>query len=146
MINHLEQEFEVSKLFANIYVSLHILCDRANEFFNVNQSLYIWHTLHRFGYENCMVIFTLADPNFHFDKDLQFVGIENFDHIFLYVKVIGNLQFAQMGSHLDISYTINIVAKFASCLHKNHYVAIKRIFNILQGLSTLLYGIMETHI
>jgi hypothetical protein len=36
MINHLEQEFEVSKLFANIYVSLHILCDRANEFFNVN--------------------------------------------------------------------------------------------------------------
>jgi hypothetical protein len=48
----------------------------------------------------------------------------------LYVKVIGRLQFAQMGSHPDISYTINIVAKFASCPHKNHYVVIKRIFNL----------------
>ncbi len=36
-----------------------------------------------------------------------------------------------MGSHLDFSYIVNIVAKFASCPHKNHCVAVERIFKYL---------------
>jgi hypothetical protein len=36
-----------------------------------------------------------------------------------------------MGNHFDIFYIVNIVAKFAFCPHKNHYVAVKRIFEYL---------------
>jgi hypothetical protein len=36
-----------------------------------------------------------------------------------------------MGSCLDIYYAINIVAKFASCPYKNHYVTVERIFKYL---------------
>jgi hypothetical protein len=38
-----------------------------------------------------------------------------------------------MGSRPDISYAVNTVAKFVSYPHKNHYVAVKRIFKYLAG-------------
>ena len=139
LIKYMELKFEITRSSADLYVGLYIHHDRPCKLLYVNQSIYIKRTLAKFGFSGCTPMSTPADPNIKLDS----TPAPHQDVPFSYSGAVGSLQFPQMGSHPDISYAMNTVAKFASQPQQPHYLAVARIFRYLAGtinLSICYYG------
>jgi hypothetical protein len=89
----------------------------------MDQSIYIYRIIAKFGYENCSPVSRPADLNVHLDNTLT-------DHpnpTYSYSAVVDSLQFPQMVSRPNLSYAVNNVAKFSSNSQHQHYLAVGHI-------------------
>jgi hypothetical protein len=63
IISDLQKEFDITFGEAGCYVGLRITRDRVNRTLYLDQTRYMFHIGHRFGYDHCHRVSTPADPN-----------------------------------------------------------------------------------
>ena len=134
MIQHLEENFSITKSSGDLYVGLHIYQDTKKCLIFINETLYLRRIISTFGFSSCAPVSTPADPNVQLDSSLAPVT----EAPFSYAAAVDSLMFTQTLTRPDINFAINTVAaQFLSHPQQLHYQAVRRIFRYLAGTINL---------
>ena len=125
----MEDRFEITQSSADLYVGLHIHQSVDRRTIYVNQSIYLHRILLRFGFADCHIISTPADPNLQLDDTSDPPDAVAFG----YSAAVGCLIFAQTLTRPDISFAVSRVAQFSANPQRPHYQAVSRIYRYLAG-------------
>lgn len=132
VLDYMEGAFEITKGLAEIFVGLHITRDRDQRLIHLDQRRYLERVLQRFNHENCNPVVVPADPNSA--TELVITSPTATDVVtWPYRECIGCLQFASIGTRMDISYAVSNAAKFSSRPNATHVSAVKRILRYIRG-------------
>jgi hypothetical protein len=128
IISDLQKEFDITFGEAGCYVGLRITRDRVNRTLYLDQTRYIFHIVHRFGYDHCHPVSTRADPNVQLHS--TFNADQEVEADFPYQEMVDCLMFAMVGTRPDISYAVGIVSKYSEpetdslyCCSSNHAIS-----------------------
>src|SRR5260370_27604502 len=110
---------------ASWILGIHIHHDIQNGTLFIEQLQYLKGALLHYGMAGCTPVSTPLPPNSQFqpatpDKHAEVSS-------YPYLKAIGSLMYAAMGTHLDISYTIQSLMPFASNFGHTHINGIKHV-------------------
>lgn len=118
----------------------HCLGMRINQYSNgvsIDQEHYIEQILERFGLSDCNSLSTPMKPN----ENLTVVEMtqEEIDQMrnVPYQEAIGCLMYLSQCTRPDISYAVNVLSRFNSNPHLNHWLSVKRVFRYLRGTSKM---------
>ncbi len=123
IISDLEKEFDITFREAGCYVGLRITRDRVNRTLYLDQTRYMFHIVHRFGYDHCHPVSTPADPNVQLHS--TFNADQEVEAGFPYQEMVGCLMFAMVGTRPDISYAIGIVSKYSQSPKRIHCTVVR---------------------
>ena len=129
LINELSKVFIVKDL-GPIQSYLGIQITRDNKSMFLDQKDYISKILKRFKMEDSKSALTPIDTKFNAEKYNEQASKED---IHWYQSAIGSLLYASLGTRPDITFTINLLGRFASNPGPAHITAAKRVFRYLKG-------------
>ena len=118
----------------HIIVRIQILQDQTHHRITIHQGAYIRCILDHFGMAN---LDTIAMPMDNNSKLVNATEEDLFEHPTLYWEAIGALLYASMGTRPDITYAVQTLSQFASKPSKDHWWAVKRVLQYLQGTKDL---------
>ncbi len=100
---------------------------------------YIDSIPHCYGFDDCKPIFLPIDPNNRLSSAQSPSTIEEFArmHNVPCHKAVGLLMYASLGTHPDITYTMQAISWFSTKPDPAHWGAVKRKFHYLKGLKDL---------
>jgi Reverse transcriptase (RNA-dependent DNA polymerase) len=132
---------ELSKIFIiknlgliQSYLGIEITRDKNTTI--LNQRDYLIKVLKRFKMYDSKPISTPIDSKF---QPIKYTEIASKEDIYWYQSAIGSLLYAALGTRPDITFTVNILGRFASNPSPIHITAMKRLFRYIKG--HLNYGI-----
>lgn len=134
LFEKLKNEFEISVLDGNFFVSLQIRRNREKKILHVSQQTYAEKVLERFAMLDCHPISVPADPSSNLAK---FEG--KLDEKFPYRELVGSLMYLAVGTRPDIAYIVSKLSQFLEHPSVEHWNAAKRVLKYLKG--TVNYGI-----
>ena len=138
--NHLKTEFEMKDL-GKTKFCLGLQLEHLPSGILVHQSAYIQKILEKFNMDKAypsktpMVVRSLdrdKDPFRPKGDDEEVLGPE-----FPYLSAIGALMYLANCTRPDISFAVNLLARFSASPTKRHWVGVKNIFRYLQGTKDL---------
>ena len=100
----------------------------------IHQTEYIHHLLEEYGLSDCHPVHLPMDPNHPFLKDedvAKLVPIDNLSTV--YPKIIGELLYLSLCTHLDIAHAVQHLSQFISRPTSRLYAVAKRILHYLAG-------------
>jgi hypothetical protein len=105
----------------------------------LSQWSYIDVSLHRFRFEDFKPISMPMDPSTHLTSDQSPKSTAEIAHMATipYKEAVGTLMYARLGTHLDITYAIQVLSKFSKDPGEAHWEAVKRVFCYLKGTREL---------
>ncbi len=120
-------------------MGLRIIHDRAHWQLVLDQEEYISHVLSQFGYHN--VILVSIDADFNIVLSIGTTQNDVVDDKFPYRDIVGELQFASIGTHLDITYVVSMATKFSFAPKTIHFNVIHKIWNTWKPLQALVVSL-----
>lgn len=128
---------------AGCYVGLRITRRRdTNEIF-LDQTHYLTKLVCRFGFHDSIPPSVPADP--HTSLSLLSSDASSSTSPFPYQTIVVYLQFACIGTRPDLSYAVNVAAKFSAHPSPAHYNALCRILKYLAGTLDLGLSFSGNH-
>jgi len=97
---------------------------------HINQIKYLKEMLKCFQMEECKPIGVLLDPKVKLQKNAN--GNDE-SKGFPYQQTIGSLMYAMLCTRPDLAYPISVLSQHMANPNMEHWMAIKRIFQYLQG-------------
>ena len=124
----LKSTFDVTINEPNIYVGMQIERNRSERTITVTQSGYIQRVLERFGMHDSKAASSPIDPTIKLAR-----GGEDERFECPYREIIGCLNYASIIARPDITYAVNVLARFSNCPNHEHWNAAKRVLRYLRG-------------
>ena len=109
ILDSMDKTFSNTRGPAGCYVGLRITRHQDTHEIFLDQTHFLTKLVCKFGFHNFVPLFVPTDPHTH----LCFPSFEecSFDPNFPYQTIVGCLQFACIGTRLDLSYAVNVAAK-----------------------------------
>lgn len=128
-LSSLRQRFEITSHKPSCYVGLEIKRNRESKEIYINQQGYISRMLRRFGMEDCKALTSPMECT----RELYEEPVLDDKKRFPYREAIGSLNYIALISRPDISYAVNVLARFSNSPSEVHWNAVKRIMRYLKG-------------
>jgi len=127
----LSRKFEMKDLGnLHFFLGMEVERDRAQHLFYINQIGYFKEIFKCFRMEDCKAIGVPLDPKTKLkkneNKDVEMVKVP-------YQQVVGSLTYAVLCTRPNLAYPISMVNQHMANPNVKHWIAIKRIFQYLQG-------------
>lgn len=108
--------------------------NRNEKTIELDQEIYIWEILKRFGMADCKATCTPSDTNTKLSINMpgDDATMEELKKI-PYQEAVGSLLYLAQGTRPDIAFAINDVSRFNANYNMAHWKAVKRIFRYLRG-------------
>ena len=132
----LSKQFAIKDLgVAKQILGMRIIRDKANGTLKLSQSEYVKKVLSRFNMNETKPVSTPLDSHFKLSKEQSPKTEEERDYMskVTYVSAIGSLMYAMVCTRLDIAHAVEVVSRFMSRPGKQHWEAVKWIFEISEG-------------
>jgi hypothetical protein len=127
----LQNRFQMTDLGpAHLYLGMQITRDRQKGTLTLDQKKYIEIVLERFNMTECNSVATPMETGL---KLIHRTDKASPKEINDYQKLIGCLEYAAMATRPDVTYSVHILAQFASNPDSSHYNAAKRVLRYLKG-------------
>jgi hypothetical protein len=127
----LSRKFEMKDLGdLHFFLGMEVERDRAQRLLYINQIGYLKEILKRFRMEDCKAIGVPLDPKTKLKKNV------NMDDEMVkvpYQQAVGSLIYAMLCTRPDLAYPISVVSQHMANPSLEHWVAVKCIFQYLQG-------------
>jgi hypothetical protein len=113
--------------------------DRTQGMISLSQCLYIDTSLHVFGLEDTKPLSIPMDPSTHLTSDLSPKSTVDVAHMAKvpHLEAVGKLMYGALGTHPDITYTIQVLSRFMKNPREAHWEAVKHVFCYLKGMCNL---------
>ena len=131
----ISKKFEMKDLGdASFVLGIQIHRDYSRAILGLSQKSYIEKVLKRFGIHDCKpgdTPMTKGDKFSLSQCPKNNFEIQEMQHI-PYASTIGSLMYAQVCTHLDIAYIVDMLGRYLSNPGKDHWIAAKRVMRYLQ--------------
>ena len=97
---------------ASWVLGMHVLHDLQKGMISLNQSLYIWNVVEKFGMADCKPVATPLPEKLMLTSATDDEVLEA--HSFLYLQAIGSVMYAMLGTRPDIMYAVSTLSHFSS--------------------------------
>lgn len=129
----LSQRFHMTDLKAcHFYLGMEVTRDRPARKLRLCQEAYVRKILSDNGMRDCKPIAVPMAPGTKLQKSDDAFQ-QNAITIKAYQSMVGSLMYAMLGTRPDIAYAVSCVSRYASNPSDQHIVAVKKIFQYLQG-------------
>ncbi len=132
----MDDVFETTTNLPKMYVRFHIHKNRLEHQIYLDQCLYIEQIIRKYGFDNSTPINHL---DIHFSAILNTVN--DIDHDFPYMEMIGSLQCINVGIHHNISFFFSQTIKFSSQPTHSQIVNFKKNSSILREHQVKFYAL-----
>jgi hypothetical protein len=137
LLAQMNRVFQVKDDTPDVNIGLRIRRDRACHTLSLDQQLYNERQILKYGFSNAKTINILVDLNLILSWQMD----PNSDktEFFPFQESIGNLNFAQTCTWLDVAYALSVVSQFAQNPEPTHCTVVRKIFRYLKG--TIDFGL-----
>lgn len=131
LTSSLKRRFEITYHEPSCYVGIEINRDRKMKTICINQQEYISRMLCRFGMENCKPTKSPMDCSVKLSESKNEEKV--IEKRFPYREAVGSLNYVALISRPDISYAVNILARFSNSPSELHWKAVKHVMRYLKS-------------
>lgn len=137
VVKHLSERFEITVMEAKCFVGLQIQRDRSRRQLFINQEYYIEQIVKTYNLEQSKDVTTPLDYNQKLCKSGTTDGKDHEQIEVPYRELVGSLMYAMLGTRPDISFAVNVLARYSEEPRKAHWQAAKRVVQYLKTNKSL---------
>ncbi|GJV17432.1 retrotransposon protein, putative, ty1-copia subclass [Tanacetum coccineum] len=142
----LKKEFDMKELGeAKKILGMEIIRDRSHKILRVSQSGYVSKILNNFRIDNGKSVKMPLGGHFKLslkDYPVKDCDVERMSKV-PYVNAVGSLMYLMVCTRPDIAYVVNGVSRYLANPGKNHWEAVKWIFEIFTGYCKCGFGVWD---
>jgi transposase InsO family protein len=137
VVKHLSERFDITVMEAKCFVGLQIHRDRTRKTMFINQQHYIEQVVKMYHLEESKDVSTPLDNHQRLCIQGTNDGLNREPTDKPYREVIGSLMYAMLGTRPDISFAVNVLARYCQAPRLAHWNAAKRVIQYLNTTKTL---------